>query len=185
MSTGKKIVFVGQGPNQTAWAHGLAKAEVILGHTGGHALRWTENYCARMAITGAIGRRLAELAGYDVANREELRFYAETDRRNLNARWNGKEGKGDKFDQVEGERNAVAILAEGHGKIVLLGLEVQRAFGQKGEPLAETVWFHPATNAATNFLLFPHPSGISTWWNEPFNVYRARKRLREFLGRPQ
>jgi hypothetical protein len=32
-----------------------------------------------------------------------------------------------------------------------------------------------------SFLLFPHPSGRSRWWNEPTNQHDAGMALRRFL----
>lgn len=62
-------------------------------------------------------------------------------------------------------------------RIVLLGAEVAGCFGFKGEPLELRV----DMDLRKTYLLFPHPSGINLWWNEEFNVFRAKRRLREFL----
>lgn len=190
------IVFVGQGPNQTVWKDAVARGAFSLNldsplpkkfqQSKGRVEaieRYASNFCSRLAITGSIGRRLAKLAGYNVKAREELRFYAKHARRNLNAKWNGKSGKGDVFDREEGGREAERILNEGFDRHVLLGREVATCFGLGAVPwLEEKLVHNDQLNKPQRFLVFPHPSGLSTWWNEPFNEFRARKRLREFLA---
>lgn len=174
-----QICVVGQGPNRTAWEHGLADRM----HTHHlHAKEMiAENYCRRVAITGSVGEKLANLAGL-----HRLDFYTKVGRENLNARWNGKSGKGDVFNRDEGERKAVELRAQ-YPKFVLLGAEVARCFGFStvSEPLALKEAYDDAAHVKRFFLLFPHPSGINRWWNEDFNVFRARKMLREFLELPQ
>jgi hypothetical protein len=126
-----------------------------------------------------MGELLARLAGM-----ERLEFYAAVWRFNLNARWNGKAGKGDKFDREEGKRKAAELLAMPFPDYVLLGGEVSRAFGHPHfEPLNMIGWYDDQ-NRYRRILQFPHPSGINPFWNEPFNVHRAGRRLREFLGLP-
>jgi hypothetical protein len=168
----QNMCVVGQGPNRIAWEHGIRAGWQIGCVDVDQAKKFSEKYCARVAITGRIGEKLAALAGA-----ERLQFYRDVARRNLNARWNGKEGKGDKFDREEAKAAVARINAEPFKFYVLLGAEVQRAFGFAGEPLS--VRFDKETEK--NYLLFPHPSGINAWWNEPFNVHRAKARLREFL----
>lgn len=174
-----KIVFVGQGPNQTAWNHGIKTARRLNpAREDANCHVWAVRYCARVAITGAIGKKIAALAGFDVANREELRFYARYARRNLNTCWYGKAGKGDYFDREEALATAKLLAADpAWTHYVLLGKEVARAFGVSADFLE--VRFDKTVGK--NFLVFPHPSGLSTWWNDEFNAFRAKKRLRQFL----
>lgn len=170
-----KVVFVGQGPNRTAWEHGLSFGEQI-GSACPAAVAMS--YCAKVAITGSIGKRLADLGGWKLS----LAFNG-YQRRNLNARWNGKSGKGDVFARDEGARTAAEMLArEDFTHYVLLGKEVAGCFGVRAEFLEERKSRNDAKGFWRYFLVFPHPSGISTWWNDDFNRFRARKRLREFLN---
>ena|GEM_PF-4543914 len=172
------VAVVGQGPNQTAWKHGLALGVHYRSkYPGPYTDRVdvegiAERYCARVAITGRVGETLAELAWM-----HRLEFYRSVGRFNLNARWNGKCGKADVFNREEAALKAARLVAESFTYYVLLGHEVARAFGVRGDIL-ETK-FDPVHSK--NYLLFPHPSGINLFWNEPFNVHRAGKRLREFL----
>ncbi len=169
------LVFVGQGPNKTAWHRGLE---------AGKSLRpadpdsFARDYCARVAITGAVGGKLAAML--EIEPRAMMKFR----RINLNARWNGKSGKGDLFDRAEAETTARLLIetAPGPTLFVLLGAEVGRAFGVRGDWLGVTAKWRDVPRAQMQFLLFPHPSGINLWWNDSFNVYRAKKRLREFVA---
>ena len=181
MPTPPKIAIVGQGPNRTAWEHGLEvgrRGIVSASRPGPEA--YAELYCARVAITGSVGEKLAKIAGL-----HRLDFYRRFGRYHLNPRWNGKNGTGDAFDRVVAEKRVAEILALGSTSFVLLGAEVARAFGfKKFEPL-NVVESYDEKRVRRSYLLFPHPSGINLWWNEPFNRHRAEKRLREFLELPQ
>lgn len=179
-----KVVFVGQGPNRACWQQGLAAGAryALLKHNFAEddprvkveAIAFAERYSARVALTGSVGKKLAALGGWKC----NLTFggYA---RRNLNARWNGKDGNGDRFERVEAEIVASRMLHDGFTHFVLLGSNVAKAFGMgRNEPLSE-IKNLPGSQL---FFLLPHPSGINQWWNDDFNRFRARKRLREFLN---
>jgi hypothetical protein len=195
-----KFVFVGQGPNQTAWLRGKAGGarSLALGirkalREGGEAPtpdeveasidRWAMRYCAIIALTGAVGTRIGRLLDLEVGA-----FMWKYERRNLNARWNGKAGKGDRFDRDEAGIRSDEILAEGFDRVVCVGAAVGAAFGLgKIEPLGERGVYIPVAGGGeryVSFFLLPHPSGIVQWWNDDFNRFRARKRLREFLELP-
>lgn len=196
MTNQHKIVFVGQGPNQTSWEDGLALGArfVKVGQRAGGKVptaeelvdeiqQWAKRRAALLALTGAAGKRIGGLLDLDAGE-----FMRKFHRRNLNARWNGKAGKGDKFDRAEAKVRAAEILDEGFDRIVCVGGEVAAAFGiGKVEPLAEVGRYIPAPGGGeryVTFFLLPHPSGIVQWWNDQFNCFRARKRLREFLEIP-
>lgn len=174
-----QICVVGQGPNRTAWEHGR---DVALKFKHDPYEPFAENYCRRVAITGKVGEKLASLAGL-----HRLDFYVRVGRENLNSRWNGKAGKGDVFDRVEGCRKAEELRPK-YLRFVLLGAEVQRCFGFlpgiTADPIRIAEKWDDSAHIKRLFLLFPHPSGINQWWNEPFNVHRAQKILREFLELP-
>lgn len=186
-----RLVFIGQGPNQTAWARGLEAGRKFA--AGREAWKmgdrtpeaFAEDYCARVAATGAIGTKLGALLDLPLH-----RFWKTFARRNLNRRWNGKDGKGDKFDKEEGRRTAGQFLVrEEFTHHVLLGAAVAECFGFRNpEWLAVKEGYYPIPDpsgspreAYKHFLLFPHPSGINAWWNEDFNRFRAKKRLAEFV----
>ena len=194
------VVFVGQGPNRAAWARGLACGARTLSMRSARvtvtlpfealgsgpvekatrrttADEWAERNCSLIALTGAAGEKIGGLIGLDVGT-----FHRTYQRRNLNARFGGKVGKGDAFDYVEGRRRAAEIRAEDFTRFVLVGAAVAECFGlRRAEPLTVK---GPTREDPRRYFLLPHPSGIVLWWNEPFNVFRARKRLREFLEIP-
>lgn len=165
------VCFVGQGPNQTAWKRALASAGKF-GHTGKTAETWAERWCARVAITGKLGESLARLAGV-----ERLLLYSRCERRNLNARFNGKVGKGDVFNLAEGKETAARIFHETAAtRIVLLGRQVAACFGFRDAEFCKVY-----DRGGKRFLILPHPSGINTWWNEPGNKKLAEAALRRFV----
>jgi hypothetical protein len=170
------IVFVGQGPNQTSWKRGLELGARFAKDCSPTA--FAKDYVARLAITGAIGQRLAEMLGISVGA-----FAQRYHRENLNARWNGKSGKGDIFDKIEGKARAQILLQNtSFTKFVLCGSMVTRCFGYNfAERAVPCVRVDRDTKR--QFLIIPHPSRIVAWWNEPFNCFRARRALREFVLR--
>jgi hypothetical protein len=163
-----RVLFVGQGPNQTCWVESLARAR----HFAPDA---PEQYaialCARLAITGSVGEKIAALLGM-----HRLEFYRDAIRLNLNARWNGKAGRGDRFDTEEGTRVARGILRESPVRVVCLGAAVSACFGLDWTPLG-----CPCVGA-TRFCMLPHPSGLNPWWNDPLNRAGAARTLRDFCS---
>ncbi len=179
MTSRPSIVFVGQGPNRKAWERGR-----WLGVNKGvnvDADAFAEAYCRRVAVTGAVGEALAAMLGVD-----RLRFYASVERRNLNARFNGKRGRGDEFDHDEGAIAASRLKTEDFPRYVLLGAAVARCFGfayspERGAELlqARAPEEHGFQDGA-RVLLFPHPSRLSTFWNDRPAADRAAEALRIF-----
>jgi len=115
------------------------------------------------------GRRLAELAG--VGSVREI-----ADAVNLLRRFPGSAGpKGDLFPIEEARRAARRLAGRMRARraTLLLGGNVARAFGVGGTDFLE--WTEVRGARA---CVFPHPSGISHWWNDPRNVRRARRFLR-------
>lgn len=178
MSDEPKIVFVGQGPNRASWERAIALGRRIQSLKRSPE-EFAIDHAKRIALSGSVGSKLAKMIGMDLP--EFVRAYQ---RRNLNARFNGKNGKGDAFDRVEAKIAAEKIRAEDFDRHVLLGAEVARAFGFKNALVrwceVEVVYSHQGARPVS-YLIFPHPSGISTWWNEKFNRYRAEKALRAYL----
>lgn len=172
-----RAAIVGQGPNRRVWQESLNAAARIVFNPAERA-PYAEQCCARLAVTGSVGRRLAELAGHDLSAGHPLRFYATHDRLNLNARWNGKAGSGDLFLRPEGLARAREIDAAGYARVVMLGAEVTACFGWGWEPLR----VYQSVKAPTSYLAFPHPSGLNRWWNDPANRAAGAAALREFLN---
>lgn len=120
-------------------------------------------------LTGRSGRRLAGLAGLSP---EE--FWGIFDRTNLLAEHPGRRsgGRGDVFGATEARRAAVLaseLLAEGsHPTVIVLGRKAAEAFG-----LRETPWFSFVYRGGIRLAVVPHPSGFSSYWNEPVNRREA------------
>lgn len=113
-------------------------------------------------LSGPSGRRLAALCGMDLAD-----FLGRFDRVNLVDRFPGKAGKGDKFPVNLGRRAALILSRDFAGRrVVLLGAHVARCFELK--PITPPGAFVPMWGGAVT--IFPHPSGISRWWNETENL---------------
>lgn len=121
-------------------------------------------------LTGRCGRRIAACFGLSWFRFLRCR------RVNLNASFGGKAGKGDAFDRQEGRRTVAALMPMLPQKVVLLGKSVASCFGVRGDFLATC-----AVNGS-RFLLFPHPSGVSRWWNDPRNRRKAARAARRFLA---
>ena len=174
-----KVAIVGQGPNRTAWEHGLELGIKWFGATSPNTklkaeiFRLAERYCSKVAITGSVGSKLAVLAGLD-----PYTFRTSFARRNLHARWNGKIGRGDRFDRVEAEVAAKSLRDQPFESYVLLGMNVAKAFGVNANEWLAVV----EETDSKRFLIFPHPSGINRWWNDALNRDAARKALRSFLN---
>jgi hypothetical protein len=138
---------------------------------------------AREPLDGRAGDRLASLAG--LASREQLgQVFALG---NLLPAWEGKEGKGDAFDLERARAFAEGWLEECGAEfdlVVMLGWNVARAFDVHPRVgyLRHFVMDVPAPDGfgmlPLEGVVFPHPSGVSHWWNDGDNVDRARAFLR-------
>lgn len=123
--------------------------------------------------------------------------YLAIDRRNLIDRWLGSKGKGDVFPIHEARANAKRMTPTLCARNVLfLGRGVASAFGKSGRitagkrHLPEMLEWCVDQENNYEYAIFPHPSRVNQWWNDPINVkcavlfmkrcytqrfYRARK----------
>lgn len=104
---------------------------------------------------------------------------------NLINRYPGQGGsehpRGDHFPMAEAREAARKMMPWLAGKIVvLLGKNVRDAFGFTSDFFEPNVGF-TIRNGSFQFVVAPHPSGVSHWWNDPANVERARHFFREEL----
>lgn len=96
---------------------------------------------------------------------------------NLVDRWPGRTSHGTVFPAGLARRNASRLWATlpGDVDLLLVGLRVADAFDVSVPYLRwETLVGDPDRRVA----VFPHPSGVNRWWNEPKNEIRARRFLR-------
>lgn len=117
-------------------------------------------------LSGRSGRRLASLCCLTLDE-----FLAAYDRVNLVPVFPGKLAKGDAFPLPAARRFAVAIMRGRRSplRLVLLGGNVARAFGVPDAP--RFAWGPLGRHLAA---VFPHPSGVCQFWNDPRNVGQAR-----------
>ena len=123
-------------------------------------------------FAGESGARLARLAGVgDSGDALPDHF----DLVNLNEKYPGKSKfKGDKFDMIEGRRRAAGIKRniqdDLRGRFVfLMGRKVEKCFGWGQHDFLRIYVWHQS-----DIIIFPHPSGVNMWWNEPDHVDAAR-----------
>ena len=165
MTHPKNIAFIGQGPNRKRWEEALAYQE---DHGGQNGL--AEAVCSRLALTGSCGSFLANLIG--VSLQQFLRFT----RLNLNARYYGKNGKGDLFSMEEAQETIERWGDALPRRCVLLGGFVTKAvLATRPTPL-KTFY-----REGRSYLTFPHPSRLNRWWNRQANREAARESLLQFM----
>ena len=101
---------------------------------------------------------------------------------------------GDRFDLHQAKTNVDAMDITGYNLVVLLGLNVAKAFRIKSPRLFQRWYLDEDLNivpmvasttedcAATLLLVFPHPSGVSHYWNSRSNRNKAMQELRAAMN---
>lgn len=134
-----------------------------------------------LPFAGRSGARLAYLAGVGTSGDDLPAHFVLT---NLLDRYPGKQGsKGDRFDKALGKERAEEIMRvlenpDRYSRwVIFMGKTVARAFGFRHHPyLVSWSWNQHS------FIIFPHPSGINRWWNDPANEAQASRILKEILS---
>lgn len=92
--------------------------------------------------------------------------------RNLLGEWPGPSTKGSAWDarRAREAAEALAAVVEPDRLLVMLGHRVASAFRLDGRYLDVRPGSFPS-------VVFPHPSAVNRWWNDPRNVERARRFL--------
>lgn len=130
-------------------------------------------------FAGLSGRRLARLAGVGDTGDVLPRYF---ELRNLISKYPGKAGtgKGDMFDVAAAKLQASLLLEElKHMKprqVLLMGRGVAAAFHQQRRE-----YLRPWDWVGHRFVIFPHPSGVNRWYNDPVNEGAAGSYLRDLL----
>ena len=104
------------------------------------------------------------------------------------------QSSGDHFPLQQARENAAKLDVTSYALVVALGLNVARAFRLPNAKLFKRYRWEPefgkrATqlplsaefNGQTMMLVFPHPSGVSHYWNTVQNRRRAQQELRKAL----
>jgi len=148
-----------------------------------------------VALQGPPERRLARLVG--CASPQEL--WKLFERRNVLGTWPGSkrrapkhrkaagytkhESAGDLFPLNDARLEALRIDLTDYALVIMLGLNVARSFHVKPELLhREVLRPTPGSRNGTLVLVFPHPSGVSHFWNNPERVSRAEMSLRAAMA---
>lgn len=138
----------------------------------------------KLPFAGRSGARLAELAGVGHSGDDLPKVF---DLVNLLPAYPGrKETKGDNFDRLAARDSAhslrMKLMARPSCYVLLMGRGVQRAF-RLGEcrylQIFDPGW--QARDGRHNVVVFPHPSGISHWWNDSTNRAQAKAMMRWIL----
>jgi uracil-DNA glycosylase len=126
---------------------------------------------SRFPLVGPSGDRLSRILGRPIGEAADVA--------NLLGWWPGGEGKDDEFPLAAATVAASHLLASDlqHRRLVLLGLQVARAFGVGC--LAYFEWHRLGWHVVA---AYPHPSGVSRWWNDPSHRRAAREWLRDALS---
>lgn len=123
-------------------------------------------------LMGAIGYRLADLAGLTLAE-----YTDRTERVNLFERFPGAV-----WPRHEARAAAEALAPRLSGRTtLLLGQKVAAAFGWHSRVFS---WVRPEAfeYPETRLAVIPHPSSRNLWWNDPENRAAARRFLRATVG---
>jgi len=161
-----RLHVVGEGPSDSVWFPACARLGV----------RKAERMMARLAITGAVGRRLAGLLdepwpeGLVPWRAEGRSRYA---LRNLqDVPWSERPWSDDRLRPRAAELLSAARAEE--APLLLLGRTVARAFDLEDAPFCS--WSRLAGGELVGLL--PHPSRRSTCWNDRDNAEEAVAFLR-------
>jgi hypothetical protein len=146
-------VLVGQAPSQRS----RADAPLIGGRSG-----------TKLMLLAGLGGRDPHLSLLLYR-----RLFATT---NLIERWPGKgRNKGDRFPMAKARRAAERMLVDLDRRLVVcVGRKVAKAFGVGHLGWLKMDGTLADVESRTVFAAFPHPSGLSHWWNDGRNEQRAR-----------
>ncbi len=136
----------------------------------------SKNEATPRPLEGRVGKRLASCCNMTLGE-----FLDHFDRVNLlSVRQDTKE-KGFEFD-LRAAKISAEVLRQSfkEGQIVLfLGGRVAEAFGVHGPYFEHRV----VNQIGTEAYIFPHPSGISRWWNDPANKQQAAEFMQDVVRR--
>jgi hypothetical protein len=122
-------------------------------------------------LAGRLGRKMSKLMGIGFDE-----YLAKFERRNVLRKWYGKASKGDVFPMLVARKRARRMRKSLAGKrVVFLGKKTAEAFGIRERYMK---WIDASDFVA---VVFPHPSGVNRWWNDPANVENAKTFLRKLV----
>lgn len=125
-------------------------------------------------FTGRSGERLLRLL--DLQNYDQLEQVFHLDNV-IHHKQDRLDGKGDTFPMTLAKQNArIRVLTyqvAGYHDVICCGKKVWEALGLKPGH-----FFNGAATGGLRFWLFPHPSGVSTFWNDEKNRVEAANFLK-------
>lgn len=128
-------------------------------------------------FTGRSGERLQGLLGLSSYDQLEEVFHLDNV---IHHKQDRLDQKGDEFPLELARKNAqirvMTYQISRYHDIICCGKQVWKAMGFKQAP-----WFSGVTKSSLRFWLFPHPSGVSTFWNAPRNRTDAADFLKHRL----
>jgi hypothetical protein len=83
------------------------------------------------------------------------------------------------WDQRSARQAGERLKKKLSGKVVVLGREVWRALGFHNR---SDEWFSVRVENDVSYVLVPHPSGVSHWYNDAKNVKRVERFLRDLIA---
>lgn len=153
---------------------GRVDLPLIIGQAPARGSTEVDEHGILVPFQGRSGDRLRHLAGV-----EDLRDHF--------VLWNifntpseKTRGKGDPFDMPAAREKAARMMTQIHRMkppvVLLMGRKVEKAFGFRSGPfLVHRRW------QGVKFVVFPHPSGVSHWWNDWNNREAAAWLLRTLV----
>jgi hypothetical protein len=132
-----------------------------------------------LGLVVAYGEYFGPMCG-----RTAMWWYRRVRRVNLLASWPGRQGQGSAFPMAQAVEAAEALLPALAGQdVVCLGKRVARALGAPQAPYLawrNLVW-QTLGGIEARVAIFPHPSGINSWWNDERNRDQATLFMRRLL----
>ena len=174
----KKPILIGEAPSRRSDVDAVRRS---LKCPPDVRARFVEEFLEKTALCMDGGERIANVSG--LLDWED--YLTSFERRNLLARWPGRDGKGSAFPLEKARPLAMGTLSYIHRRdVIFVGRRVAAAYFIE-QPYLE--WrphvFHAEGNvdsvlASFRAAILPHPSRINRWWNDPENERRARTFLR-------
>lgn len=137
-------------------------------------------------FSGPSGKRLCQLAGVETL--DELQQHFRLDNLITEQMAKHHSGKGDIWDARVAAIRAKEILRDARPDdvLILCGKNVWKAFGGWwAAAYFNSSTFYNGAGLPLKGYLFPHPSGVSHYWNNELNVARAGRFLKRWVTRDE
>lgn len=126
-------------------------------------------------FSGRSGARLAKLAGVGTTGDVLPQYFTLVNLTNTPGEFNTEHARKNALVLIDTIR-----LDLPDRPMLMMGRKVRRAMGVNGD-YEYLDWFIFWSHKA---VIFPHPSGLNRWWNNPVNSVKAELFLKRLLGVP-